>query len=171
MARIVVCKECGEEKPHYAKGLCKPCYMHQWREAHPEYGHEWYKAHREEDNERGRQWDETHREQRCGYSLKWKRANPDKDRENCRRYRARKNGATIEPVDEAMVFERDGYMCMYCGALHVSLTIDHIVALNNGGPHCEDNLVAACRSCNPSKRDRLLEEWLQTQPYSIAWLL
>ena len=29
MGRIVVCRECGEEKPYYADGMCGPCYERQ----------------------------------------------------------------------------------------------------------------------------------------------
>jgi len=29
MANMVICEDCGEEKEHYAKGLCSTCYKHQ----------------------------------------------------------------------------------------------------------------------------------------------
>lgn len=29
MAKIIVCEDCGEEKEHYANGLCSSCYKHQ----------------------------------------------------------------------------------------------------------------------------------------------
>ena len=60
-------------------------------------------------------------------------------------------------------------MCIYCGVTE-GLTLDHIVPLVNRGTHSEDNLVVACGRCNSSKKDRPLEKWLQTQPYSIVWL-
>jgi 5-methylcytosine-specific restriction endonuclease McrA len=49
--------------------------------------------------------------------------------------------------------------CHYCqvhfGALDpVDVTIDHVEAISNGGPHTVENIVPACRSCNSSKRDR-----------------
>jgi len=87
------------------------------------------------------------------------------------RRRARKNGATIGPVDEAAIYERDGYMCIYCGETHRKLTIDHIEALSNGGPHLEDNLLVACGRCNSSKGTKPFEEWLQTQPKALAWVI
>ena len=181
MARIVVCKECGEEKPYYAKGLCRTCYSCQWRKAHPDYQYKWcqdhpdyhrryHNVHRERRNRRSCAWHEEHSGYRREYHRQWREANPDKARENGRRYRARKKGATIQPVNEAAIYERDGHMCMYCGTTHNRLSIDHIVALNNGGAHAEDNLVVACRSCNSSKNATPLVEWLQTQPHSIVWL-
>ena len=118
-------------------------YTRQWRKANPKYAHQWHAEHRAERAEQHRQW---------------AKANPEKIREKTRRYRAMKNDATIELVDEAAIYERDK-RCVYCGATE-DLTLDHIVALTNGGPHCEDNLVVACRRCNCSKGAKSLIEWL-----------
>lgn len=211
MARIIICKECGEEGPHHALGMCKACYMcqwrkanpeyqRQWREANPEYYRQWYAAHLAGERERnrhwrkvnpdkvreqGRQYHEAHREERNEYARqwhkanldrahernrRWRKANPDKVREKSRRRYACKLGATIGPVDEATIYERDGRMCVYCGATE-NLELDHIVPLSKGGAHCEDNLVVACRHCNASKHTKPLEEWLQTQPKALAWVM
>ena len=145
---LTICTACGKEKPHWALGLCKSCYCHQWEQEHQKeraaYNRQWAQAHREKRNEQSRQW---------------RKANPEKRRKNERRHRALKNGATTEPVDEAAIYERDGHMCVYCGATE-DLTLDHIVALTNGGPHCEDNLAVACRRCNFSKGAKSLIDWL-----------
>ncbi|MET0728515.1 MAG: HNH endonuclease [Acidimicrobiales bacterium] len=52
------------------------------------------------------------------------------------------------------VFARDGHRCQYCGGSAES--IDHVVPRSKGGEHCWENVVAACRSCNLRKGDRLL---------------
>jgi len=57
------------------------------------------------------------------------------------------------------VWEREGYTCAYCGSTE-NLTIDHIVALADGGSHSLDNLTVACMSCNCSKGAKPLIEWL-----------
>ncbi|MEC7434681.1 MAG: HNH endonuclease, partial [Actinomycetota bacterium] len=54
------------------------------------------------------------------------------------------------------VFARDDYQCQYCGA-HAD-SIDHILPRSRGGHHSWENLVAACKPCNLSKRDRTPEE-------------
>ena len=36
------------------------------------------------------------------------------------------------------------------------MTVDHIEPLAAGGKHVPENLVAACRSCNASKKERPL---------------
>lgn len=54
------------------------------------------------------------------------------------------------------VFARDGHRCQYCGGRAES--IDHVHPRSRGGEHTWENVVAACRRCNTSKRDRLLGE-------------
>lgn len=60
------------------------------------------------------------------------------------------------------IYLRDGGKCIYCGA-HVStgvlLTLDHVLACNNGGTNESSNLVTACRSCNSSKSDLTTRMW------------
>lgn len=54
------------------------------------------------------------------------------------------------------VFARDEHRCQYCGATADS--IDHIMPRSRGGQHVWDNVAAACRPCNLSKRDRTPDE-------------
>lgn len=60
------------------------------------------------------------------------------------------------------ILERDAWQCQYCGGTD-DLTCDHIMPLARGGSNHDDNLTAACRSCNSSKSDKTLEEWLGLQ--------
>lgn len=62
----------------------------------------------------------------------------------------------------ALLFEKHPY-CEYCGKINTLLTVDHIVPINKGGQNCLANVTIACKSCNSSKGDKLLEEWLQNQ--------
>lgn len=103
------------------------------------------------------------------YNARYRKANPDKIREQARRRNALKRGSTIEPVDEAAIYDLYNSTCLYCGATD-NLTLDHVVPLFGKGPHCEDNLVVACGRCNSSKGVKPLENWLQTQPRAHAWL-
>lgn len=139
-------------------------------EKNAEYCHRYYETHKEERAEYHRQYREVHKEQCAEFHRQWCKANPEKARERGRRRRARKASATIGPVNEAAIYELYNHTCVYCGATQ-NLTLDHIEALNNGGPHSEDNLVVACGRCNSSKNARLLMEWLETQPYSQAWVM
>lgn len=57
-----------------------------------------------------------------------------------------------------VVFDRDGRDCQYCG--DEANTVDHIVPVSRGGTNDLANLTPACKTCNSSKRDKLVEEWL-----------
>ena len=60
------------------------------------------------------------------------------------------------PMTRAGVLRRDGRRCAYCPRR--ADTIDHVVPRSRGGAHSWENCVAACRTCNSRKADRLLEE-------------
>ncbi len=54
------------------------------------------------------------------------------------------------------IFARDDHRCQYCGDRADS--IDHVLPRSRGGPHSWENVAAACKPCNLSKRDRTPEE-------------
>jgi 5-methylcytosine-specific restriction endonuclease McrA len=60
------------------------------------------------------------------------------------------------PLNRRGIFARDGHRCQYCGGAAES--IDHVHPRSKGGEHIWENVVAACRTCNVRKRDRLLHE-------------
>ena len=101
--RIIICAECGKERPHSAKGLCGTCYQRQRRAANPERVREqhrqyraanpervreqarrWYAANPERIRERGRQWRAANPE----FQRQWRAANHEWVRERDRQYRA-----------------------------------------------------------------------------------
>lgn len=66
-----------------------------------------------------------------------------------------------EPVLERVVlFERDRYVCAYCGEhyRYDDLSMDHIYPQARGGRWSWMNLVTACKPCNARKDDRTPEE-------------
>jgi len=56
------------------------------------------------------------------------------------------------------VFNRDQYVCQYCGKETRQLTIDHIIPRYRGGQHTWENVVSACIACNRRKAGRTPEE-------------
>lgn len=54
--------------------------------------------------------------------------------------------------------ERDNFTCQYCGqhAPNVTLEVDHIVPVCNGGEDSLDNLKTSCSACNGGKNAALL---------------
>ncbi|MCY0922863.1 HNH endonuclease [Streptomyces sp. H27-G5] len=49
-------------------------------------------------------------------------------------------------------------LCVYCGA--EADEVDHIRPVSLAGPERVSNLVPACGTCNRSKADKLLTEWI-----------
>lgn len=90
-------------------------------------------------------------------SYRWRALNPEAWLQVGHRYRARLRAVTYENTAEyRSILEHDP--CSYCGG--PTDTIDHIEALIVGGTETEDNLTAACRSCNSRKRERSLLLWM-----------
>lgn len=78
--------------------------------------------------------------------------------------RKRKNGKGskwIRPATRLAIYARDGFACVVCarGAEDVSLTLDHVVALDNGGTHAATNLVTMCFACNSRKQAKRVRSW------------
>lgn len=71
----------------------------------------------------------------------------------------------ITPVKRLAIYHRDGLCCVYCGSTveeGAFLTLDHITPCELGGSNEATNLITACRSCNSSKCDRPLKQFLMT---------
>jgi 5-methylcytosine-specific restriction endonuclease McrA len=68
------------------------------------------------------------------------------------------------------IFARDGYRCVYCGAVFPSeeLTVDHVQARVRGGDRSGGNLVTACGGCNVLKGHRRLADFLRESPSAHA---
>lgn len=51
--------------------------------------------------------------------------------------------------------------CAYCGAPDVPLQKDCVQPLSRGGRYTLDNVVPACASCNASKRNQEVTQWMR----------
>lgn len=49
------------------------------------------------------------------------------------------------------VFNRDGYICRYCGSKNKPFHLDHVYPVAKGGETSIDNLVTSCSRCNSKK--------------------
>jgi len=65
-----------------------------------------------------------------------------------------------------IIYERDQFRCIYCGRSpiidNVSLHVDHIISVVDGGKDISFNLVTACSQCNLLKSD------IKLKPESIV---
>lgn len=63
---------------------------------------------------------------------------------------------SISAKKRTLVYRRDGYACVLCGADDVQrLTIDHRIPVALGGGDEPENLRTLCKSCNSSKGARV----------------
>ena len=72
------------------------------------------------------------------------------------------------------VFERDKYVCQYCGKefKENELNLDHVIPRDYGGKTTWENIVTSCISCNSRKANRLPHEarmHLVKQPERPRW--
>lgn len=79
---------------------------------------------------------------------------------NARYYDARGISGREWSDMRALVLGAYSNHCVYCGVLDPT-TVDHVVPVSKGGLSDTTNLVPCCHSCNSSKRDIILRDWLQ----------
>jgi len=87
----------------------------------------------------------------------WKKLSPENREKNRMANRARKLGCSVViPFTKREIILRDGLNCYICKEVltEKSATIDHVIALTNGGFHCPSNARIACLKCNQRKSNK-----------------
>lgn len=84
----------------------------------------------------------------------WDLANPEKRIEcnavSAENRRVAMSGGRVTRVEWRQLKEFYDHRCAYCGQKK-RLTMDHMIPLSRGGPHCIENIAPACSKCNGSK--------------------
>ena len=153
-----------------------------------ESARKYYKANPEKMREKARKYYEASPEKHIQSVRKYQKANPERVKERKRKYyeanpeksaacdrrrRARKQSAEGSHTAEQWLARKEEYnnSCAYCG-IHESdlasnghasfrvLHADHIHPLSKGGSDDISNIVPACGSCNCSKGDKWIGEFL-----------
>lgn len=83
--------------------------------------------------------------------------------------------AASPSLNNAALFARDGYLCLYCGHAfsRYQLTRDHVLPRAQGGQDVWENVVSACLSCNIRKGARTPAQAgmpLLAVPYRPSWV-
>lgn len=119
----------------------------------------WQEVNRLSQNQKKLAWSRANREKKLAIQKKWRLANKARIATLSKtRRRIYSDGAT--PSDVAAVMSAAEGRCTYCDQLTDRLELDHVDPVAWGSPHSISNLLPACRTCNASKSDRPVEDWL-----------
>lgn len=121
-------------------------------------GRAWRARNTEKLRRQKRAWREANRAAHEGMIRTWAAANPERIRESHRRSMRRRPSSRLDPAARAYWTILQGDPCAYCG--DPMQEVDHIVARWVGGHDVWENLTAACKSCNASKRTTALLPFL-----------
>lgn len=179
-----VCNKCGKEKPltdyyfrsdnkTYRKD-CKDCFKQAKAERESKPGIKELRALKERErrakddgtiNAKAREYHRS--EHSKNVSRKWIKSNTDKIRNYNRTQRARRKFALL--ADESATtqevkawIDSQNPICAYC-SIELSenqIQLDHIIPLSKGGLHTIDNFAISCKSCNCSKGNKTLDEFI-----------
>ncbi|MGB3204224.1 MAG: RNA-guided endonuclease IscB [Crinalium sp.] len=69
------------------------------------------------------------------------------------------------------LLEKFNRKCIYCDATDTKLEIEHLIPKSKGGSNRVSNLGLACRTCNQSKGNRDIAEFLSDQPDLLKRIL
>jgi 5-methylcytosine-specific restriction endonuclease McrA len=174
----MICPKCNQPKVRYGIYVCKEC--------RTQYLKKWSNKNRDRLNARSRTWVIKNKEKRKEIikayqeknkpiKLKMKRdtyakrvkegrqknykTDPLTRREIKNRYRVKKLNVPSEKYSAKKIFEKFNFICAYCS--NDATELDHVIPISRGGPDVESNLVAACKSCNCSKGNKTIEEWIE----------
>lgn len=172
------CKECTSKKNEE--------YYENNKEYRKEYHKEYYENNKEEIKEKNKEYRENHKEkikewykewykenkdERNKYCKEWRQNNPEKTFNNHQKRRQLQEnqgeGLTKEQWIDMMEFFdwKCAYSGEYIGGNSKFRTIDHIVALNNGGENEVWNCVPMHKSYNSSKHANDMLEWYMQQEF------
>lgn len=183
-----ICKACGEAKqdseyhrdrcaPDGLVSKCKPCacaYEAERYERDAEKVRAKQRARRAADPDKARRQDME----------RYKRMRDERIERATMQSHIRRARLAEVPTDKGLtrlaLRKRDGDLCHYCKRemdfsravgrkfhdLHA--TIEHVIAISQGGSHTFENCVLACRSCNLRKNAKTVEEFTGSVPVSIS---
>ena len=150
-----LCEIEGCSNKHRSSGLCSKHY---------------YQANREVYIERSSKWHKDHPDRALIYQRRYLEKNPNWARFMQNKKRAKRHGALSYDKPYPWVLEALDQLykspCVACGTTQ-NVEIDHIIPFTRGGSDLVDNWQPLCRSCNSSKKDKLMSEWLPARMVAI----
>ena len=139
--------------------IAKTLYNKEWRKRNKalqaEYAREWYLCNREKSLANATLWRLANPERRKEIKRKWYEAHKDNYHMYVLKRRALLVGGEFDVGDWLELQWQFTGHCAYCWQ-QKPLTVDHVIPLSKGGMHTKANIVPACRSCNCSKQDKVV---------------
>lgn len=155
-------------KPDGLRSCCKLCqrkYQQQYYSEHLEEQAQYRDNNREKRRAHSRQYYKDNRESESARASRYLDSNPERFCAASQRRRARLLAADATFTEQQWLkcLEHFNHRCAYCGqsqeTCHV-LQREHVIPLLEGGGYMAGNIVPACKSCNSSKRNTPVHEWL-----------
>lgn len=158
-------------------------YDRKWRDANREKVRQsqrrWFLANRGQADAASAKWRAENPEKYTEYQKKWSAENKDKINSKAKRYYDSNKEICIERSNLQSHARRSalkgdifpialwrqltkwfGDWCPYCGESNKKLTVDHVVPISKGGTNSIENLIPCCGSCNSSKGNKSMEDWI-----------
>lgn len=167
---VMICTKCNHKQVKFGRYRCEKCrainrdhlnsLSRAWVAKNKEKRKETVKAYMEKDKPI------KLKAKRAAYANRVKegrqknyKTDPLLRREIKNRYRVKKLDVVSERYSAKAIFEKFNHTCAYCA--NPATDLDHVIPISRGGPDTESNLVAACKSCNCSKGNKTIEEWIE----------
>jgi 5-methylcytosine-specific restriction endonuclease McrA len=167
----------ANDKKSGLSAWCKACQNARYAAKDPDVKQSYSRQHYIERKEEVRQWGIQYREVNADRIRLRYQEQKTRHAMNSKRYRtfnynrilvrnrnrhALKKAAvgTHTEQDIQKQYERQKGRCYYCHAKITKYHVDHVVPLTRGGSNDPSNLVIACPTCNISKHNKLLHEWV-----------
>ena len=173
------CKECKNktnkqyynENKEYLNEKHKQ-YNIEHKEKREEYMKQYREEHKEELKEKSKQYREEHKEEKKEYDKQYLQTEQGKlvnrRKEHNKRAKLNKSEGTYTNEQWIEMMQYFDYKCAYSGEELIegeNYSIDHILAMDNGGSNYIWNLCPMVRNYNNSKKDNLILEWYEQQEY------
>ena len=110
-----------------------------------------------------RRWKDDNRETINRQRRETGKLNREKEKIHGHNYRARKRALpnTLTATEWREILTGQNHACYYCECAGEKLIVEHMTPLSRGGPTTRENVCASCLSCNSSKRDRTVAEFIE----------
>jgi len=154
-------------------------YHRNWADTHEEYKQQKVENHKRWRENNPERWQEhqaknfqRHKENRVATNKQWIKDHPEEHkqgrimRDHRRRARLLQAGGTWTPKQFAELCEASDDHCWYCQKQCDNLTVEHMQPLSRGGSNDIANIAPVCPSCNYTKRDKTVLEFMTRKMYA-----